>query len=87
MLCDVVWTWYGLAQGFFFLSDILINFALLTTMNSEKRQCRSFLYHALASAQFLAVVIQDDLVVLERFLIAVTKFQDKFAGLWQKQLH
>ena len=74
MLCDVVWTWYSLAQGFFFFIRYPYS-------------CRSFLCHALASAQFFAVVIQEDLVVLERFLIAVRKFQDKFAGLWQKQLH
>ena len=55
--------------------------------SAEKRQCQSFLYHAMASAQFFAIIIQEHLVILGRFLIAVTKFQDKFAGLLQKQPH
>ena len=84
MLCDVVWSWYSLAQGYFYQ---ISSFALLTTMSSEKGQCQSFLYHAMASAQFFAIIIQEHLVILGRFLIAVRKFQDKFAGLLQKQPH
>ena len=83
MLYDVVWSWYSLAQGFFFFYQIP-SFALLTTMSSEKRQCRSFLYLAMASAQFFTIIIQEHLVILGRFLIAVTKFQDKFAGYCKK---
>ena len=59
-------------------------------MSSEKRQCRSFLYryHAMASAQFFAIIIQEHLVILGCVLIAVMKFQNKFAGLkLQKQPH
>ena len=38
------------------------SFALLTTMSSEMRQWQSFLYHALASAQFFAIIIYKHLV-------------------------
>ena len=55
-------------------------------MTSEMRQWQSVLYHALASAQFCNNNLEQ-LVVLGHFLIAVTKFQDKFASLWQKQPH
>ena len=33
------------------------SFALLTTMSSEMHQWQSFLYHALASAQFFALIV------------------------------
>ena len=42
----------------------------------------------MASAQFFAIIIQEHLVILGCFLIAVMKFQNKFAGLkLQKQPH
>ena len=44
----------GILLHRFFLSEIIINFALLTTMSSEMYQWQSFLCRALASAQFFS---------------------------------
>ena len=42
----------------------------------------------MASAQFFSIIIQEHLVILGCFLIAVMNFQNKFAGLkLQKQPH
>ena len=43
--------------SFRFFCYQISSFTLLTTMNSEMRQCQSFLYRALASAQFFAIII------------------------------
>ena len=53
-------------------------------MSSERCRWQSFLYRALARAQFFAIIIKEHLVVLGCFLAAVTKFQDKFVSVRQK---
>ena len=42
-------------------------------MSSEMCQWQSFLYHVLANAQFFTTIVREHLVVLGRFLVAVTE--------------
>ena len=68
---------YCLAQGFFYQRS---SFALLTTMSSEMHQWQSFLYHALASAQFFVLIVWEHLVVLGRFLVAMRSFKIQYSS-------
>ena len=52
------------------------SFALLNNNELRNVAMSKLLHRALASAQFLAIIVWEHLVVLGHFLVAVTKFQD-----------
>ena len=53
----IAWFAISFGLGIVLHKVFCLSFVLLTTMRSEMRQWQSFLYHALARAQFFAIII------------------------------